>query len=105
MPWRELTVIDQREEFAKLALVPGVNLSELCRRFGISRSNGHKWLGRYLKQGPTFFALISAMVRTKTIRRATTSYARWNAILVVPSRFWPICKVQSCESGSLPREK
>jgi transposase InsO family protein len=51
MPWRELTVIDQREEFAKLALAPGVNLSELCRRFGISRSNGHKWLRRYLKQG------------------------------------------------------
>jgi transposase InsO family protein len=51
MPWRELTVIDQREEFAKLALAPGVNLSELCRRFGVSRSNGHKWLGRYLTQG------------------------------------------------------
>jgi transposase-like protein len=44
-------VIDQREEFAKLALAPGVNLSELCRRFGISRSNGHKWLGRYLTHG------------------------------------------------------
>jgi transposase InsO family protein len=51
MPWRELTVIDQREEFAKLALAPGVNLSELCRRFGISRSNGHKWLRRYSKEG------------------------------------------------------
>jgi len=51
MPWRELTVIDQREEFAKLALAPGENLSELCRRFGVSRSNGHKWLRRYLKEG------------------------------------------------------
>jgi transposase InsO family protein len=51
MPWRECTVIDQREEFVKLALAAGVNLSELCRRFGVSRSNGHKWLKRYLKQG------------------------------------------------------
>ena len=51
MPWRELTVIDQREEFVKLALMPGANLSELCRRFGIARSNGHKWLGRYLAEG------------------------------------------------------
>ena len=51
MPWREWTVIDQREEFVKLALAPGVNLSELCRRFGLSRSNGHKWLERYLKEG------------------------------------------------------
>jgi transposase InsO family protein len=51
MPWRELTVIDQREEFVKLALMPGANLSELCRRFGIARSNGHKWVGRYLAEG------------------------------------------------------
>jgi transposase-like protein len=51
MPWRELTVIDQREEFVRLAMVPKANTSELCRRFGISRSNGHKWLGRYLKEG------------------------------------------------------
>jgi transposase InsO family protein len=51
MPWRELTVIDQREEFVKLAMLPQANMSELCRRFGISRSNGHKWVGRYLKEG------------------------------------------------------
>jgi len=51
MPWRELTVIDQREEFVKLAKSPGPNISELCRRFGVSRSNGHKWLGRYLAEG------------------------------------------------------
>jgi transposase InsO family protein len=51
MPWRELTVIDQREEFVKLALAPGANMSELCRRFGIVRSNGNKWRTRYLKDG------------------------------------------------------
>ena len=33
MPWRELSVVEQREEFVKLALVPGANKSELCRRF------------------------------------------------------------------------
>jgi transposase InsO family protein len=51
MPWRELTVTDQREEFVRLALMPGVNISELCRRFGIARSNGHKWIARYLTEG------------------------------------------------------
>src|SRR3954465_2133548 len=51
MPWRELTVIDQREEFVKLAMLPKANMSELCRRFGISRSNGNKWVGRYLTEG------------------------------------------------------
>ena len=51
MPWRERSVRDQREEFVRLALMPGANKGELCRRFGISRSNGHKWLERYLTQG------------------------------------------------------
>ena len=42
---------NQREEFVKLALAPGANLSELCRRFGIVRSNGNKWRARYLTEG------------------------------------------------------
>jgi len=51
MPWRECSVLDQREEFVKLALAPGSNKLELCRRFGISRSKGYKWIGRYLAAG------------------------------------------------------
>ena len=51
MPWRELTVTDQREEFVKLALASGANVRELCRRFGIARSCGHKWVARYLAEG------------------------------------------------------
>ena len=34
MPWRELSVMDQREGFVKLALAPEANKRELCRRFG-----------------------------------------------------------------------
>ena len=51
MPWREISIVDQREEFVRLALRPGANMSELCRRFGISRSNGRKWRDRYRKEG------------------------------------------------------
>ena len=76
MPWRELTVIDQREEFAKLALAPGVNLSELCRRFGISRSNGHKWLGRYLTQGREGLADRSRRPHRSPTRTAAVVEAR-----------------------------
>jgi transposase InsO family protein len=39
-------VVDQREEFVCLARQPGANVSELCRRFEISRKTGYKWLGR-----------------------------------------------------------
>ena len=46
MPWSEVTVRDQREEFVRLASQADANVSELCRRFGISRKTGYKWLGR-----------------------------------------------------------
>jgi len=46
MPWRELSVMDQREEFVRLALAPGANKRELCRRFGVSPKVGYKWLAR-----------------------------------------------------------
>jgi transposase InsO family protein len=51
MPWQEKSVMDQREDFVRLALRPGVNVAELCRRFGISRANAYKWLGRYRADG------------------------------------------------------
>lgn len=51
MPWRELSMMEQREEFVKLALQRGANKRELCRRFGVSRSNGYKWLARYAAEG------------------------------------------------------
>jgi transposase InsO family protein len=50
MPW-ERSAMDQREDFVKLALQPGANRTELSRRFGIARSNGYKWLERYLAEG------------------------------------------------------
>jgi transposase InsO family protein len=46
MPWREVSVMEQRREFVRLALQEGANRRELCRRFGISRQTGYKWLLR-----------------------------------------------------------
>jgi putative transposase len=46
MPWREMSVMDQRREFVGLAKQAGVNRRELCRRFGISADTGYKWLRR-----------------------------------------------------------
>lgn len=51
MAWRGLSVMEQREEFVRLALAKGANVSELCRRFGISRATGYKWLGRHRAEG------------------------------------------------------
>ena len=51
MPWQELSIMDQREEFVRMALAEGANRSELCRRFGVSRETGYKWVARYGSQG------------------------------------------------------
>ncbi len=51
MPLWELSVVEQRETFVKLALASGANRSELCREFGISRKAGYKWLERYRAAG------------------------------------------------------
>jgi transposase InsO family protein len=51
MPWREVSVMDQRREFVRLANQEGANRRELCRRFGISPDVGYKWLGRFAADG------------------------------------------------------
>jgi transposase InsO family protein len=50
MPWG--SAVDRRLEFVRLALAPGANRSELCRRFAVSRSNGYKWVRRFQAEGP-----------------------------------------------------
>ncbi len=47
MPWREVSIMDERREFVRLALQEGANRRELCRRFGIHPDTGYKWLGRW----------------------------------------------------------
>lgn len=47
MPWRERSVMGERSEFVRLAMMEGANRRELCRRFGISADVGYKWLARW----------------------------------------------------------
>ncbi len=51
MPWKSVTIMSQRYEFCFLANEPGCNISELCRKIGISREIGYKWLRRYRENG------------------------------------------------------
>ncbi|HYB10877.1 MAG TPA: IS481 family transposase [Alphaproteobacteria bacterium] len=47
MPWREVSKMDERREFVRLARLEGGNRRELCRRFGIHPETGYKWLKRW----------------------------------------------------------
>lgn len=46
MNWKESDRVSQRREFLDLAKGSGANISLLCKRFGISRKTGYKWMNR-----------------------------------------------------------
>ena len=46
MPWKECSLMSQREELVALACVEGANLSALCQRLGVSRKTAYKWVAR-----------------------------------------------------------
>jgi putative transposase len=51
MPWRETRVMDERARFV-LAVEAGEEpMAAVCRRFGISRDKGYKWLRRWQAEG------------------------------------------------------
>jgi transposase InsO family protein len=51
MPWKSGTIMDSRREFVRFVEQGGVSVSELCRRFGISRETGYQYLRRYRAEG------------------------------------------------------
>ena len=51
MPWNPRDTMKLRHDFVELAAQKAVPFNELCRRFGISRQTGYKWMGRFKEQG------------------------------------------------------
>ena len=46
MSWEAKTVMEQREQFVKEATEGNGTITALCRKYGISRKTGYKWLNR-----------------------------------------------------------
>jgi len=51
MPWRSVSIMENRQEFVRLAEQGGVSVADLCRRFGISRQTGFGYLRRHREHG------------------------------------------------------
>lgn len=51
MRWSESTPMDERLQFVADVLGEIADMSALCRRRGISRKTGYKWLARYAARG------------------------------------------------------
>jgi len=52
MPWMETDPVTQRKRFVLETQGGLFSHSELCRRYGVSRKAGYKWLERYELEGP-----------------------------------------------------
>ena len=55
MPWKETTPMMTRQEFVKLVIHEDCNISEMCRRYNISRKTGYKWIERYRSDTPEWY--------------------------------------------------
>jgi putative transposase len=51
MPFKETRVMDERHRFIAELQLSQRSFSEICRRFGISRKTGYKWLDRFQQDG------------------------------------------------------
>jgi transposase InsO family protein len=65
MPWKEHLVSDERLRFVLACLdEEGDSMAALCRRFGISRRVGYKWLARYKEHAAAGMAEFSRAPRS-----------------------------------------
>lgn len=51
MPWREIKVLDERQQFIAEYLKEIVSFTDLCHQYGISRKTGYKWVNRFKSLG------------------------------------------------------
>lgn len=51
MPWNETCTMDERHAFIEAWLSKNFSVSELCRRFSVSRKTGYKWIKRFKLEG------------------------------------------------------
>ena len=52
MPWQETSLMDQRVQFIADYQRDVFEVTDLARRFGISRKTAYKWIDRYEATGP-----------------------------------------------------
>jgi putative transposase len=83
MPWKEVSPVDLRKQLVKQYLGGVYSLTELCRRFGVSRKTGYKWIGRYQQSGQQELALED---RSRRPHNVPTAIAPWLEQAIVSAR-------------------
>jgi transposase InsO family protein len=69
MPWKEVSKVESRRLFVSAVKSGKRSFSEVCRRFGVSRKTGYKWLNRFRDEGDG--GLLDRSRRPRVVRYAT----------------------------------
>ena len=93
MPWKTESVMEQRLRFLIEARKEKVNLSELSRRYGVSRQTGYKWLKRYEAAG-TIAGLQERSRRPHHSPRQTSAAAEQRVLAVRDEKGWGAEKIR-----------
>ena len=64
MPWNEVLPMDEKTRFLADVRSGLDSVAGLCRRHGISRKTGYKWIHRYEEAGPAGLADRSCRPKT-----------------------------------------
>ncbi len=110
MPWNETSAMDQRMHFIADFLEDYFPFSELCRRYGISRPTGYKWVQRYVDTGAAgLMAQSRRPVRCPhALGRLSQLSVWWIRLGILPERIQPGCPQQNGRHermhGTLKRE-
>jgi len=81
MPWKGVTVSEQRERFLEDHLLNYYSVSELAERFTTSRKTAHKWIDRFQEHGHDGYHEESRRPHScpsRHLRR--TARLRWRAV-------------------------
>ena len=92
MPWNQVSVVEQRLSFLIEAGKSAETISDLCRRYGVSRKTGYKWLKRY-KQCGTVAALKDQARRPRRSPRRTSSDREQRVLAVRDQKGWGANKI------------
>ena len=93
MPWKTESVMEQRLSFVIAARNQEANLSELSRRYGVSRQTGHKWLKRYQTAG-SIEGLKERSRRPEHSPRRTNAKAEQQVLAIRDEKGWGADKIQ-----------
>jgi len=64
MPWKGVTVSEQRQRFIEDYLLNYYSVTELAERFGISRNTAYRWINRYTQHGQAGYQELSQRPHT-----------------------------------------